>query len=446
MNQRDRITWHGYCLNPKEEEFLRVNRMEYIVQNPIVDLSNGVVTFTPNRSMYTMPFILLDGLACKQIVDVVLHKRDRLGGQYSRCPNHWLQHNERKAQVIKIGGRKGMLFNGLRLGDVQIDPSQVYILSFHFQNGNTIATGVFDIVDMATLLDQFYRYEPAYNDGSGAITLCGYFGQSPKIFFGNVEATNIAYETETKIKVAIPNSALFENITVPISILFQGDDEKPIAIGSFTFTNMDDVKCGQKRHASFKQGSFELKRSKPNDPIPPEAYTHLPRPRRRLAEPIDCAIYQAFNGLKSCLEKTLNAHPDVVNQREDSSSFSVLHHAAIGNQIETATLLLDAGADINATDEDDNTPLHVAVHDRRFDMVKFLLSRGADPNYQNAWGDSPFHFAVVSKNDDDIDIDIDIVKLIDCNGGNRTLQNGADDSVAKLDEEGESFFAQIVIS
>ncbi|MCJ1306964.1 hypothetical protein MMC25_000608 [Agyrium rufum] len=58
-------------------------------------------------------------------------------------------------------------------------------------------------------------------------------------------------------------------------------------------------------------------------------------------------------------------------------------------------LLLDHGADCNARDREDQTPLHSAIVERRTAFVELLLSRGADVDVKNDSGDSPLRFAIM---------------------------------------------------
>jgi hypothetical protein len=48
--------------------------------------------------------------------------------------------------------------------------------------------------------------------------------------------------------------------------------------------------------------------------------------------------------------------------------------------------LIDNGEDVNAKDNDGNTPLH---HAREANVVKLLLSRGADPSVRSKQGQTP---------------------------------------------------------
>ena len=69
--------------------------------------------------------------------------------------------------------------------------------------------------------------------------------------------------------------------------------------------------------------------------------------------------------------------------------------AAEHGLVPIATLLLDQGADVNATDQFGNTALHLAV--RYPDMIRLLLDRGALVGARNAFGRTPLHRAVGDK-------------------------------------------------
>jgi ankyrin repeat protein len=55
-----------------------------------------------------------------------------------------------------------------------------------------------------------------------------------------------------------------------------------------------------------------------------------------------------------------------------------LHHAAQRGRVEIMTMLLDAGADINAVDKYRYTACHFAIANDQFDALKLLVERGAN--------------------------------------------------------------------
>ena len=56
-----------------------------------------------------------------------------------------------------------------------------------------------------------------------------------------------------------------------------------------------------------------------------------------------------------------------------------------------AQLLLERGADMNARDDDFETPLHLASYHLRLKLVRLLLDHGANVNAENNWGRTPLH-------------------------------------------------------
>ncbi|KAL9316612.1 hypothetical protein ACSQ67_017613 [Phaseolus vulgaris] len=71
--------------------------------------------------------------------------------------------------------------------------------------------------------------------------------------------------------------------------------------------------------------------------------------------------------------------------------------------------LLDAGSDVNFTDIDGRTALHVAACQGRTDVVDLLLLRGADVDPRDRWGSTPLADAMYYKNHD-------VVKLLEKHG------------------------------
>ena len=70
--------------------------------------------------------------------------------------------------------------------------------------------------------------------------------------------------------------------------------------------------------------------------------------------------------------------------------FTALHYAARQGNIESADLLLDAGADIDqVSGGDQSSPLLVAVINGNYDLAKLLVERGADPNLVSDDGAGP---------------------------------------------------------
>jgi ankyrin len=100
--------------------------------------------------------------------------------------------------------------------------------------------------------------------------------------------------------------------------------------------------------------------------------------------------------------------------------------AAREGDIESAKLLLDAGAPINQVTEYGWTPLLTAVNNRNYQLAKLLLDRGADPNIANKGGWTPLYLATDNRNIEGGDYpvpkaDMDHLELISL-----LLEKGAD--------------------
>jgi ankyrin repeat protein len=92
----------------------------------------------------------------------------------------------------------------------------------------------------------------------------------------------------------------------------------------------------------------------------------------------------------AALATLLDRDRDVVTARDQAGS-TLLHHAAGFGRLETLTLLLEAGADVNAKNRRNATPLHWAIHDEA--KVRLLLSHGAAVNARQAEGRTPLYLA-----------------------------------------------------
>ncbi len=70
-----------------------------------------------------------------------------------------------------------------------------------------------------------------------------------------------------------------------------------------------------------------------------------------------------------------------------------LHAAAAGRHVEVCRVLLAAGADVDATQHGGYTPLHEAAQHGDAEMVELFLSAGADPSVSVEGGRTPAHIA-----------------------------------------------------
>jgi ankyrin repeat protein len=117
-----------------------------------------------------------------------------------------------------------------------------------------------------------------------------------------------------------------------------------------------------------------------------------PRP----IEPKLAALIAAIrSGPHRPVEKLLKASPKFLKAKDPGNS-TLLHHAAGFGTLETLTLLIKSGADVNAINRRGSTPLHWSVTDAA--KVRLLLSHGAGVNTKQADGRTPLYLAAMLGN------------------------------------------------
>lgn len=79
----------------------------------------------------------------------------------------------------------------------------------------------------------------------------------------------------------------------------------------------------------------------------------------------------------------------------NSQGFTLLHLAAQQQAVQTARLLITHGADVDARNQYANTPLFTAVFNTREtgDLIKLLREAGADPHATNNAAQTPVGLA-----------------------------------------------------
>ncbi|MEQ1516839.1 MAG: ankyrin repeat domain-containing protein [Usitatibacteraceae bacterium] len=78
--------------------------------------------------------------------------------------------------------------------------------------------------------------------------------------------------------------------------------------------------------------------------------------------------------------------PQVTVATRSSEGDTPLHVAAWRDDVVGAKLILDAGADVNALGDMDQSPLHVAITRRNVELISLLLGAGADPLVRSQFG------------------------------------------------------------
>ncbi len=77
---------------------------------------------------------------------------------------------------------------------------------------------------------------------------------------------------------------------------------------------------------------------------------------------------------------------------------TALVFAAREGDVESAKVLLDAGADVNQITEYGWTPLLTATNNRHYKLARYLIERGANPNIANKGGWTPLYLATDNRN------------------------------------------------
>jgi len=116
---------------------------------------------------------------------------------------------------------------------------------------------------------------------------------------------------------------------------------------------------------------------------------------RKLATDAELDVFEAAAlGDASRLRRLLDADSKLAQARSDDD-FTALHYAAFFDGPETALLLVEHGADVNAFADNDLGvhPLNSAAAARRPEVAAILLEHGADPNAPTRGGSTPLDAA-----------------------------------------------------
>lgn len=101
----------------------------------------------------------------------------------------------------------------------------------------------------------------------------------------------------------------------------------------------------------------------------------------------------AFFGHPETVRLLLARGADVNQVARNPMRVQALHAAVAGRSMEAVRSLVEAGAPVDAKQQNGWTPLHAAVHRGDVEMTRYLLAHGADPKLQNDEGKSAIGLA-----------------------------------------------------
>ena len=116
--------------------------------------------------------------------------------------------------------------------------------------------------------------------------------------------------------------------------------------------------------------------------------------------------------------------------KRSADGWTALHLAAFFGQIDTARVLIDQGADVNAASENDlsNRPLHSAAAGRHYAVCEVLIAGGADLDAQDAHGNTALMAAAMHG-------DRGLAELLIKRSASRAVRNEAGQTANQFAEE-----------
>lgn len=145
----------------------------------------------------------------------------------------------------------------------------------------------------------------------------------------------------------------------------------------------------------------------------------------------EAALYGEVDKVKEFIDQD----PSLVNQG-DEYGFTALHQSAQEGHLKIIQYLIDKGADVNATNEDGTTPLHLVAYQ---EAVELLLKNGADIEAKNKDGETPLIISIFNQDSEEV-----IERLLMAGANIKAKNNDGQTAldIANMREEDE--YAQIL--
>ncbi len=101
----------------------------------------------------------------------------------------------------------------------------------------------------------------------------------------------------------------------------------------------------------------------------------------------------AFFGHPETVRLLLARGADVTQVARNPMRIQAVHAAVAGGSFEAVKLVVEAGAPVNAKQQEGWTALHEAVRQENVELTRYFLAHGADPKLQNDAGKSAIGLA-----------------------------------------------------
>ncbi len=133
-----------------------------------------------------------------------------------------------------------------------------------------------------------------------------------------------------------------------------------------------------------------------------------------------CLLQRGYAQEKTVAEWAASDNPDALEQvaallldgadvnATDTNGHTALHVCAAFNRPAIAELLLLHGADINAPSKTGRTPLHRAVFTKQPEMIVFLVTNGADMGIADGYGLTPLQLGLRHNLQQEVNLLVDL--------------------------------------
>jgi hypothetical protein len=107
----------------------------------------------------------------------------------------------------------------------------------------------------------------------------------------------------------------------------------------------------------------------------------------------ETVVERAKNGDLAAVKSILTQDPSKLNAT-DEDNYTPLHWACMRAHWDVVEYLIEKGADLNVIGGDGGAPLNWAAHHDNVKIIKLMIAKGSKLNVQNQWGMTELHTAI----------------------------------------------------